>query len=141
MLVRSVIERVGSSRIVRLNAGGESGSLRRSATPAPLESSDSLQRRTIHGKFFSFTNRHDFDNDLLLDDPVDDSDAFFSRIELVIAREVETGFMSEMLTEEGRRFEFLELFGNRLFQGAIEAAKVFRCIGRERDAITQDGAL
>ena len=40
---------------------------------------------------------------------VDDSDALLRHTELVIACEVEAGFVSEMLTKERRRFELLEL--------------------------------
>lgn len=94
-----------------------------------------------HRKVLLLADHQGFDNDLLLDDTVDDSDAFLGHIELVIAREVETGFMTKMVPKEGSCFELLELLGNRLFQGAIEVAKVFCCISRERDSIAQGVAL
>jgi hypothetical protein len=49
-----------------------------------------LESRLIDGEIFTLSNRHDFYDHLLRNDAVDDSHALLGRIELVIAREVET---------------------------------------------------
>jgi hypothetical protein len=71
-------------------------------------------------EILSSSNRHDFNQDLLVDDPVHDTDGFLGGVEFVIAGEVEACSVSEMLAESRGSFEFSELLGNRVLQRAVE---------------------
>ena len=85
----------------------------------------------VDGKVLTLPDRHYFHNHFLFDNAVDDSDSFLGSIELVIACEVETCHISQVLAEEGRRFELLELLGDRFFEGTIEVSKVVGSVRRE----------
>ena len=86
----------------------------------------------VDGKILAFSDRHYFHNHFLVNNAVDDSDPLLCRIELVIACEVKTCLISQVLAEEGRRFELL---GDRFSQGTIEVSKVVGSFRREGDPI------
>ena len=89
----------------------------------------------VDAHVLTFPARHHFHNHFLFNDAVDDSDPLLCRIELVIACEVKTCLISQVLAEEGRRFELLELLGDRFSQGTIEVSKVVGSFRREGDPI------
>ena len=91
----------------------------------------------VDAKVLTFPDRHYFHNHFLFDNAVNDSDSFLCDIELEIACEVETCRISQVLAEERRRFEFLELLGDRFFKGTIEVSKVVGSVRREGNAIRQ----
>ena len=91
----------------------------------------------VDAHVLTFPDRHHFHNHVLFNDAVDDSDPLLCRIELVIAREVETCPISQVLAEKGRRFELLQLLGDRFFQGTIEVSKVVGSLRRKGDSIRQ----
>lgn len=76
----------------------------------------SLEGFLIDGEIFSLSNCHDFDQNLLVDDPVHDTDGFLGGAEFVIAGEVKACSVPEMLAESWGAFEFPELLGNRFLQ-------------------------
>ncbi len=75
-----------------------------------------LEGFLIDGEIFSLSNSHDFDQDLLVDDP----DRFLGGVEFVVAGKVKACTVPEMLAESWGAFQFSELLGNRLLQRAVE---------------------
>ena len=82
-----------------------------------------LEGFLIDGEIFSLSNGHNFNQDVLVEDPVDDSDGFPGGVELVIAGEVKACSVPEMLAEPWSGFEFSELLGHQLLQRPIELPK------------------
>ena len=91
----------------------------------------------IDGEIFSLSNGHDLHKDLLVEDPVHDTDRFLGGVEFVIADEVKTCSVPEMLAESWGAFEFPELLGNRFLQRPVELSKIFRSCSGQNNTIPQ----
>lgn len=100
----------------------------------------SLEGFLIDSEIFSFSNGHDFHQDLLVEDPVHDPDRFLGSVEFVVAGEVKVCSVPEVLAEPWGGFEFSELFGHRFLERTVEPSKIFRRCSSQDDAIPQDVA-
>ena len=69
----------------------------------------------IDRKIFAPANGNDFDQDLLVDDPVHETDRLLRCVEFVVAGEIKAGPVAKMLAEPWGGFEFSELLRNRCF--------------------------
>ncbi len=91
----------------------------------------------IDREIFAPANSDDFDQDLLVDDPVHDTGRFLRCVEFVVAGEIKTGAIAKMLAEPWGSFEFPELLRNRFFQRSVKASKILGGCDSQDDAISQ----
>lgn len=94
----------------------------------------------IDREIFPFSNSDDFDQDLLVDDPVHDTDRFLGCVKFVVAGEIEASAIAKMFAKPWGGFEFPELLCNRCFQGSIKLSKVLGGCDGQDDAISQRAA-
>ncbi len=98
---------------------------------------EALECFLVDREIFAPANSDDFDQDLLLDDPVHDTDRFLRCVEFVVAGEIETSAIAKMLAEPWGSFEFPELLRNRFFQRSIKMSKILGGSDSQDDAISQ----
>ncbi len=91
----------------------------------------------IDREIFAPADSDDFNQDLLVDDPVHNTDRFLRCVEFVVAGEIKAGPVAKMLAEPWGGFEFSELLRNRFFQRSVNASKILGGCDSQDDALSQ----